>query len=254
MPTAILAGICCILDPQIRNPHFRNHSGFTLPLQLLFSSTTNRSVSLLSSYSICFAHLLSYWSTARQEKERKGKECVWPQSSQAAFQDLLSKMDDRAQHVATCCRCSACASHVHEYLHCGFEICRMPFVSHLVKGKFTLMFLCYRCFYDIWSRFSCALCFAAGTLCDLILKMSLLCFAAAHWALSAITANPPPASDVHDYPMNNNWSNNQVSLCPLCLLFSPSALPSLLCLCQTEHVPTKRSSTTAFREKRGSRR
>lgn len=34
----------------------------------------------------------------------------------------------------------------------------------------------------------------------------------------------------------------------------PPPLPSLLCLCQTEHVPTKRSSTTAFREKRGSRR
>lgn len=84
--TAISAGICCILDPQIRNPHSRNHSAYQAsPIQLLFSSTTNKSVSLLSSYSICFAHLLSYWSTARQEKEGKGKECMWPQSSQAAF-------------------------------------------------------------------------------------------------------------------------------------------------------------------------
>lgn len=124
--TAISAGICCILDPQIRNAHSRNHSAYQAshyPFSYCFLQQLT-SVSLLSSYSICFAHLLSYWSTARQEKEGKGKECMWPVFS-GRFQDLLLKMDDRAQHTAIWCQCCVFASHFYEYLHCGFKICCM---------------------------------------------------------------------------------------------------------------------------------
>lgn len=171
------------------------------------------------------------------------------------FQDLLFKMDDRAQHTAIWYQCCVCASHFYEYLHCGFKICCVTlgklkwsspqcfcmlsvFLLHLIKAL-----LCY------W------LCCEYFQHCDQILKMHLPCFNAAPWALSAIVANPPPSFRCRDdYPMYSNWSNNQLSFCSLCLLLSLSALGSLLCLCQTEHVPTKRSSMTEFREKGGSQR
>lgn len=67
-------------------------------------------------------------------------------------------------------------------------------------------------------------------MCDQILKMRLLCFNAAHWALSAIKANPPTSFRCwHDYQMCNNLINKKWFFRFLCLYIS-TPLPAY-CIC-----------------------
>lgn len=124
------------------------------------------------------------------------------------FQDLLLKMGDRAQHTAIWCQCSVCASHFYEYLH-----------IRQVEVKFTMMFLYVIGVFITFNQGSFLLFAVAsifGTRHQILMR--LLCLNAAHWALSAIIANPPPSFRCRDdYQMCNKWINNQLSFCSLCL-------------------------------------